>query len=600
MKKLLLFSLAALMAALAVHADVTINSTNFPDANFRSYLLSEYPSGTITTAQLNARTELVLDGKYISNAKGIEYFTQLTKLDLYNNRLTAVDVSANTKLTYLNVGKNQLTSINVNNNTLLQELYLQRNEFTSVYVVNHSALNTLWLYSNPYLTTLTCYNNMLNNLDVLNCTAMTNFNCSSNPNLSYINGLGSCTAITYLDCEDCKIGDLSAVMSMPDLESLYARNNNLTSLDVSGLGRLKNLRVAGNQGLTELKCNGCALQFLYVSGCSALTRLSCNDNYILQTINGLDECPALENLSCYCCALTNLDDLQELPNLRVVVCSANNLASLKLNYRNNLVQLWVDDNSQLTSLECVGNNELVSLNVTGCSRLSSITCQSNPNLTEISGLSDCTALTYLDCVHCQISSLDIAHHTNLVDLRCQFNNLTSLDVNGCTSLRVLYAQVNHLTSLNVNGCPDLQFLHIQYNNLSSNAMGQIVNALPTRSNNDRGQFRALVENIDGSEYIEANVITDDQISQAIAKKWGVYYYDWDANTWVQYGSSSERGDVDGDGSVNISDVTALIDYVLAHDASNINLNNADCNQDNAVNISDVTALIDFVLGGTWN
>ena len=38
MKKLLLFSLAALMAALAVHADVTINSTNFPDANFRSYL----------------------------------------------------------------------------------------------------------------------------------------------------------------------------------------------------------------------------------------------------------------------------------------------------------------------------------------------------------------------------------------------------------------------------------------------------------------------------------------------------------------------------------------------------------------------------------
>ena len=32
-------------------------------ANFRSYLLSEYPSGTITTAQLNARDSLKLFGK---------------------------------------------------------------------------------------------------------------------------------------------------------------------------------------------------------------------------------------------------------------------------------------------------------------------------------------------------------------------------------------------------------------------------------------------------------------------------------------------------------------------------------------------------------
>ena len=599
MKKLLLFSLAALMAALAAHADVTINDTNFPDANFRSYLLSEYPSGTITTAQLNARTEFVLDGKYISNAKGIEYFTQLTKLSFYNNRLTAIDVSALTKLTYLNVGVNQLTSINVNNNTLLQELYLQSNKFTSVYVVNHSALETLWVFSNPNLTSLTCYSNALDNLDVYNCTAMTNLNCNSNPNLSNIGNLGSCTAITYLDCEDCKIGDLSAVMSMPNLESLYAANNNLTSLDVSGLIKLKTLRVSGNQILTELKCNGCALQYLNVSDCSALTQLSCYNNYNLQTIIGLDECPALENLSCYCCALTDLDDLQDLQNLRAVVCSANDLVSFKLNYKHNLVQLWVDDNTQLTDLECVGNDELVSLNVTGCSRLSSITCQSNPNLTEISGLSDCAALTYLDCVHCQISSLDIAHHTNLVDLRCQFNNLTSLDVSGCTSLLLLYAQANRLTSLNVSGCPDLQFLHIQYNNLSSNAMGQVVNALPTRSDDDRGQLRALVENIDGSEYTEANVITDAQISQAIAKKWGVYYYDWDANTWLQYGSSSERGDVNGDGQVKINDVTALIDYLLSSDATGINVTAADCNQDGQVKINDVTALIDYLLSGAW-
>ena len=59
------------------------------------------------------------------------------------------------------------------------------------------------------------------------------------------------------------------------------------------------------------------------------------------------------------------------------------------------------------------------------------------------------------------------------------------------------------------------------------------------------------------------------------------------------------GDVDGNGSVNISDVTALIDYLLKGDASDIVLSNADCDGNEAVNISDVTTLIDYLLSGSW-
>ena len=61
-----------------------------------------------------------------------------------------------------------------------------------------------------------------------------------------------------------------------------------------------------------------------------------------------------------------------------------------------------------------------------------------------------------------------------------------------------------------------------------------------------------------------------------------------------------RGDVDGDGSVNISDVTTLIDYLLSGDASAINLDAADCDNSGNVNISDVTSLIDYLLSGSWN
>ncbi|MBE6317160.1 MAG: BspA family leucine-rich repeat surface protein [Bacteroidales bacterium] len=58
-----------------------------------------------------------------------------------------------------------------------------------------------------------------------------------------------------------------------------------------------------------------------------------------------------------------------------------------------------------------------------------------------------------------------------------------------------------------------------------------------------------------------------------------------------------RGDVNGDGSVNISDVTALIDLLLG--GGTISNPAADCNQDSSVNISDVTALIDYLLSNHW-
>ena len=66
------------------------------------------------------------------------------------------------------------------------------------------------------------------------------------------------------------------------------------------------------------------------------------------------------------------------------------------------------------------------------------------------------------------------------------------------------------------------------------------------------------------------------------------------------GPEYELGDVNDDGSVTISDVTALIDFLLSGDASGINQAAADCNQDNSITISDVTALIDFLLAGSWN
>ncbi len=63
--------------------------------------------------------------------------------------------------------------------------------------------------------------------------------------------------------------------------------------------------------------------------------------------------------------------------------------------------------------------------------------------------------------------------------------------------------------------------------------------------------------------------------------------------------AATRGDVDGNGSVNISDVTALINFLLKGSATGVSTASADCDQNGTANISDVTALINFLLKGTW-
>ena len=62
------------------------------------------------------------------------------------------------------------------------------------------------------------------------------------------------------------------------------------------------------------------------------------------------------------------------------------------------------------------------------------------------------------------------------------------------------------------------------------------------------------------------------------------------------GGSSQllRGDVNRDGSVNVSDVTALINMILG--VIPIDQEVADVNNDGSVNVSDVTMLINIILG----
>ena len=66
-------------------------------------------------------------------------------------------------------------------------------------------------------------------------------------------------------------------------------------------------------------------------------------------------------------------------------------------------------------------------------------------------------------------------------------------------------------------------------------------------------------------------------------------------TLFENGHGYEPGDVNHNGSVEIADVTTLIDYLLTQDSSGCCLICADVNGDQEVSIVDVTTLIDILL-----
>ena len=72
----------------------------------------------------------------------------------------------------------------------------------------------------------------------------------------------------------------------------------------------------------------------------------------------------------------------------------------------------------------------------------------------------------------------------------------------------------------------------------------------------------------------------------------------EANMTFRIDCDIERGDVNADGAVNISDVTILIGLLMSGNTDDLTAA-ADCNMDGSINISDVTSLINFMMSGSW-
>lgn len=151
-----------LTAPAPVSSGLAIDETNFPDANFRSYVLASFDSNgdeKLDDEEIANVKYIYAPAKTISSLKGIEYFTELLELNCDNNQLTSLDVSKNTKLVKLICKENALTSLNTSHNPMLKKLDIYNNKITSIDVSQNTELETLYIGRNP-IETLNVKNNV--------------------------------------------------------------------------------------------------------------------------------------------------------------------------------------------------------------------------------------------------------------------------------------------------------------------------------------------------------------------------------------------------------------------------------------------------------
>ena len=285
--------------------------------------------------------------------------------------------------------------------------------------------------------------------------------------------------------------------------------------------------------------------------------------------------------------------------------------------------------SELTNLDAV-LSYLNTTNVTdmsfmfyGCASLTSID-MSNINTANVTKM----GAMFANCYNLESINLSNFNTANVIDISALFYgcaSLTSLDLSSFNTAKVtnMYNMFNDcasltsldLSSFNTAKVTDMGYMFNGCTALTSLDLSSFNTAKVTDMDNMFNGCSELVTVYAGDGWSTAAVINSSDMFKNCTNIKGSKGTTYNANyvdktrAHIDGGTSNPgyftakvnflRGDVNGDGQVRITDVTALINYLLSGDASGINLQAADCNMDGQVKITDVTALINYLLSHNW-
>ena len=191
-------------------------------ARDKNNAVKRFDASTLTMLQYlyvtnNGMQELVLDNKH------------LVELVAGGNEFESIDLSSCESLGVAEFSKCKLSTIDVSNNSRLDWLFVGDNRLESITLAeNQHELNLLH-----------AENNKLTSVDFGRIPQVAELIVSGNM-LSGEIDLSACSLLTYLDLSYNSISSIKFASSVPGLQSLYLRNNELKTLSVpsAGLGIL--------------------------------------------------------------------------------------------------------------------------------------------------------------------------------------------------------------------------------------------------------------------------------------------------------------------------------------------------------------------------
>lgn len=312
-------------------------NTAIPDPKFEQALInlgidSGPINGSVKTSSISSLTSLSLPPNYdgdanaITDLTGIEGFTSLTSLYCDYQKLTRLNVSANTKLTTLICNDNLLTALDITKNTLLVNLNFDNNQITNIDISKNTALDS---FSANF--------NLLTSLDLSKNTNLTGLYCSYNQ-LTSLNTSAN-QKLKWLQCALNQIPSLN-ISANTNLLSLIVSANLLTDLSIEKNLLLENLEIDSNQITT-----------MDISKHTALKHYSCSINP-LKTLD-VSKNVNLTKLYCNYNQLTTLD-LSTLVKLTFLHAIGNDLKNVNLkNGKNMLITPYDPDFSDNPNLTCI-------------------------------------------------------------------------------------------------------------------------------------------------------------------------------------------------------------------------------------------------------
>lgn len=231
---------------------------NIPDVSFKAQLVngtacigSSINNCTVGIIDINDNNEieiseaqsvavLLLQAGSITDLTGIEYFTNLERLDFSFNNLSNVNINMLTSLTWLgcrnnnlqtltisnlsnlkilDVANNQLSSLNINNQSQLEMLFALNNQLTSLDFTNNSALQRAYVGNNLF-TSLNFGNNPnFFDLGCKNNSNLTTINIKNGstqlfpPNTFYNECWNNCPNLSYICADANEISSLQSFLS---------------------------------------------------------------------------------------------------------------------------------------------------------------------------------------------------------------------------------------------------------------------------------------------------------------------------------------------------------------------------------------------------